>query len=57
MNKLVGAWRAEDLLIFSNFHRWHAVPPCIITDDESREGLARLDRALGVADKYYVGKL
>jgi taurine--2-oxoglutarate transaminase len=31
------------------------VPPCTITDDEARDGLARLDRALGVLDKYYTG--
>ena len=54
MKELVGAGRAEDLLILTNFHRRHVVPPCTITDDESREGL---DRALGVADEYYVGNL
>jgi taurine--2-oxoglutarate transaminase len=42
-------------LIFNNFHRLHVVPPCTVTDDEARDGLARLDRALAVADKYYVG--
>ena len=56
MNELVAACRAEGLLIFANFHRLHVVPPCTITDDEAREGLARLGRALGVADKYYVGQ-
>jgi taurine--2-oxoglutarate transaminase len=55
MNEVVGACRDEGLLIFSNFHRLHVVPPCTITDDEARDGLARLDRALGVVDKYYVG--
>ena len=55
MNELVGACRSEGLLIFNNFNRLHVVPPCTITDDEAREGLARLDRALDVADKYYVG--
>jgi taurine--2-oxoglutarate transaminase len=55
MNELVGACRSEGLLIFSNYHRLHVVPPCTVTDEEARDGLARLDRALGVADKYYVG--
>ena len=55
MNELVGACRDEGLLIFANYHRLHVVPPCTITDDEAREGLARLDRALSVGDKYYVG--
>jgi taurine--2-oxoglutarate transaminase len=56
MNELVGECRAQGLLIFANFHRLHVVPPCTITDDEAHEGLARLDRALSVGDKYYVGQ-
>jgi taurine--2-oxoglutarate transaminase len=55
MNSVIGACRDEGLLIFANFHRLHVVPPCTVTDEESLEGLARLDRALGVADQYYVG--
>jgi taurine--2-oxoglutarate transaminase len=55
MNEVIAACRDEGLLIFANFHRLHVVPPCTITDEEAREGLARLDRALGVADKYYTG--
>ena len=56
MNELVGECRAQGLLIFANYHRLHVVPPCTITDDEARDGLARLDRALSVGDKYYVGQ-
>jgi taurine--2-oxoglutarate transaminase len=55
INEILAACREESLLIFNNYHRLHVVPPCTITDDEAREGLARLDRALSVADKYYVG--
>jgi taurine--2-oxoglutarate transaminase len=55
INEILAACRAESLLIFNNFHRLHVVPPCTITDDEARDGLARLDRALSVADKFYVG--
>jgi len=55
MNEIIAAARAQALLIFTNFNRIHVVPPCNITDDEAREGLERLDRALAVADKYYVG--
>ena len=55
MNEIIAASRAQALLIFTNFNRIHVVPPCNITDDEAREGLERLDRALEVADKYYVG--
>jgi taurine--2-oxoglutarate transaminase len=54
MNELVAACRDEGLLIFNNFNRLHVVPPCNVTDEEAREGLARLDRALKVADQYYV---
>lgn len=56
MNELIGACRAERLLIFANFNRLHVVPPCTITDVEAHDGLARLDRALSVADRYYVGE-
>ena len=55
MNELVGACRREGLLIFNNFNRIHVVPPCTITDEEAREGLSRLDRALASIDKYYEG--
>ena len=55
MNELVAACRAQRLLIFNNFNRIHVVPPCTITPDEAREGLARLDRALESIDGYYQG--
>ena len=55
MNELVGACRREGLLVFNNFNRVHVVPPCTITDDEAREGLARLDRALATIAAYYEG--
>jgi len=56
MNEILAACRRERLLIFNNFNRLHVVPPCTITDEEARDGLARLDRALGVADQYYLGE-
>ena len=56
MNEILAACRNESLLIFNNFNRIHVVPPCTVTDHEARDGLARLDRALGVADKYYTGR-
>jgi len=55
MNEILAACRDERLLIFNNFNRLHVVPPCTVTDDEVRDGLARLDRALSVADRYYAG--
>ncbi len=56
MNEIVAASRNEALLIFTNYNRIHVVPPCTITPGEAREGLARLDRALSVADHYYSGQ-
>ena len=53
MGEILRACRDEGLLIFNNFNRLHVVPPCTISESEAREGLARLDRALSVADKYY----
>jgi taurine--2-oxoglutarate transaminase len=55
LGEVLRACRDESLLIFNNFNRLHVVPPCTITDAEARDGLARLDRALAAADKYYVG--
>ena len=56
MNEILAACREERLLIFNNFNRLHVVPPCTVADEEAHDGLARLDRALAVADKYYVGR-
>jgi taurine---2-oxoglutarate transaminase len=55
MAELLGACAAERLLIFSNFNRVHVVPPCTISADEARDGLARLDRALATVDHHYTG--
>jgi taurine--2-oxoglutarate transaminase len=55
ISEVLAACRNEGLLIFNNFHRLHVVPPCNITESDAHEGLTRLDRALTVADRYYVG--
>jgi taurine--2-oxoglutarate transaminase len=55
MGEILRACRDEGLLIFNNFNRLHIVPPCTISESEARDGLARLDRALSVADQYYAG--
>ena len=55
MNEILSVCRDERLLIFANFNRLHVVPPCTITDDEARDGLDRLDRALSAGDRFYVG--
>ena len=55
MAAILAACRDERLMIFANYHRLHVVPPCVISDDELRDGLARLDRVLTVADSFYTG--
>ncbi len=55
MNEVIAACRDEGLLIFANFNRLHVVPPCTIDEADLLDGLARLDRALHVADHHYVG--
>ncbi|MEV0674453.1 aspartate aminotransferase family protein [Mycobacterium sp. NPDC050441] len=52
MNAVVGACKANGLLPFANFNRIHVVPPCNVTEQEAREGLAILDQALDVADQH-----
>ncbi len=52
MDAVIAACRDEGLLIFANFNRLHVVPPCVISADEARDGLSRLDRALAVADQH-----
>ncbi len=55
MGEFAAACRAEGLWPFVHFNRTHVVPPCTTTADEIREGIAILDRALDVADRYYTG--
>ncbi|MGA9921730.1 MAG: aspartate aminotransferase family protein [Candidatus Dormiibacterota bacterium] len=55
MTQLVAACRELGLWPFSHFNRIHVAPPLIITDDELRDGIHRLDQALAVADKYVEG--
>jgi taurine--2-oxoglutarate transaminase len=55
MGELVGALRANGVLPFTNYHRLHFVPPCTITADEAREGLAAVDKALASIGHHYVG--
>ena len=54
MNELGAAMRSEGLLPFMNYNRVHIVPPCTISEAEAREAIARLDRALDVADAHTV---
>jgi taurine--2-oxoglutarate transaminase len=55
MNEFAAACKKQGLWPFTHFNRTHVVPPCTITEDEARAGLAILDDALEVADRYYTG--
>lgn len=52
MAAVVGACKANGLLPFANYNRIHVVPPCNVTEEEAREGLAILDKAFDVADQH-----
>ncbi|MGP3707778.1 aspartate aminotransferase family protein [Gordonia paraffinivorans] len=52
MNEVLAACKANGLLPFANYNRIHAAPPCTVSDDEAREGLAILDTVLDVADAH-----
>ncbi|ABK75949.1 aspartate aminotransferase family protein [Mycolicibacterium smegmatis] len=54
MNAVIAACKSGGLLPFANFNRIHVVPPCNVSADEAREGLAILDSALDVADEHTV---
>ncbi|ROZ99319.1 aspartate aminotransferase family protein [Gordonia sp. OPL2] len=52
MGAVLKECKANGLLPFANFNRIHIVPPCTVTEQEAREGIAILDRALEIADGY-----
>ncbi|GAA4393573.1 aspartate aminotransferase family protein [Tsukamurella soli] len=54
MNETVAACRKGGMLPIATYNRLHIVPPCTVTADEAREGLAILDAALTVADAHTV---
>ena len=55
MSEFAASCKARGLWPFIHFNRTHVVPPCTTTADEVLEGLAILDEALDVADRYYTG--
>jgi taurine---2-oxoglutarate transaminase len=54
MAELTAACKQRGLWPFVHFNRLHVVPPCTTSADEIREGVAILDEALAVADRYCV---
>ncbi|WP_370890311.1 aspartate aminotransferase family protein [Janibacter sp. GXQ6167] len=54
MLEFAGACKKAGLWPFVHFNRTHVVPPCVISPEEVREGIAILDEALSVADTHTV---
>ncbi|WOH18315.1 aspartate aminotransferase family protein [Paenarthrobacter sp. GOM3] len=52
MNQLVAACKSRGLIPFANFNRIHVVPPCNISVEDARAGLAILDEVLDLADTF-----
>jgi len=56
MGELLAAMKSRGVLPFANFNRLHVVPPCTVSDEEVKEGLAVLDEAFSQIDKHYTGE-
>jgi taurine--2-oxoglutarate transaminase len=55
MGEFAAACKQRGLWPMIAGNRTHVVPPCTVSADEVAEGIAVLDEALDVADKYYTG--
>ncbi|MFJ9696925.1 aspartate aminotransferase family protein [Kitasatospora sp. NPDC101183] len=54
MAELAAACKARGLWPFVNMNRFHVVPPCTVTEEEAKAGLAVLDEVLALADAHTV---
>jgi taurine--2-oxoglutarate transaminase len=52
MNELATAMKAQGVWPFLHFNRVHFVPPCTVSEAEVDEGIAALDAALDITDRY-----
>jgi taurine--2-oxoglutarate transaminase len=52
MAEVAAACKAAGVWPFAHFNRIHIAPPLVITEEELRRGLAAIDDALTVADRY-----
>jgi taurine---2-oxoglutarate transaminase len=52
MGEFASAMRAQGVWPFVHFNRVHFVPPCNVSDAEVDEGIAALDAALDVTDRF-----
>jgi taurine--2-oxoglutarate transaminase len=55
MAEVAAACKAKGVWPFTHYNRIHVVPPLTITAEQLREGIAVLDDALSIADRYCVG--
>jgi taurine--2-oxoglutarate transaminase len=55
MTQLAAACKERGLWPFTHFNRVHVVPPIVISPEEAKQGLAILDEALEVTDRYARG--
>lgn len=55
MAEVAAACRERGLWPFTHFNGMHIVPPCNTSVEDVRTGLAIIDEALEVADRYYTG--
>ncbi|WP_431218361.1 aspartate aminotransferase family protein [Leifsonia xyli] len=55
MAEVAAACKAAGVWPFTHFNRVHIAPPLVIGEDELRRGLAAIDAALDVADRYARG--
>jgi len=54
MAEFAAACKQRGLWPFTHFNRTHVVPPLTISEDDLRQGLAIIDEALAVTDRYAV---
>ena len=52
MVEVMGAAKSGGVWPFAHFNRLHVAPPLVISEEDLREGLAAIDRALEQADRY-----
>jgi taurine--2-oxoglutarate transaminase len=55
MTEFAAACKERGLWPFTHFNRTHVVPPCTTSAEQVREGIAILDEALEVTDRYCTG--
>ncbi|MBO1414106.1 aspartate aminotransferase family protein [Streptomyces sp. FH025] len=54
MAELAAACKRRGLWPFVNMNRFHVVPPCTVTEEEAKTGLAVLDEVLSLTDEHTV---